>query len=675
MTRAAVDTPIIGYISPAIYSSYYRLLLAGVQRAARERGARLLVFQMTVGDIIRSGLSWDRVDGWVACFSDHNSGGFEILARSGRPLVMISQPVSGAPLVVTDNRSGMRGAAEHLLGLGHRRIAFVGWEGNPDIPARIAGYREALESRGVPFDPALVLTAAGGRSEHGADITRRLLSAGMPCSAIAFANDNLALGALRFLREAGVRVPEDLAITGFDDMPEAQIATPPLTTVRMRFDAMSRAAAEHLLDMLGGARPAAEPIVVPMSLVARRSAGERSDRSSAVSGEGLSTHHAALARRLAETVGAPETLAPGDDPRRLWPGVDTIVGAVEAALAGAELPDDAALQGAWASAVQKASYADPLQDALAQIEAALAAASDPAAVGRLRATLLRVCVGGQVERVNRAEAALSFSDAAARRLADLDLEDACGLDWLEQSGVAAAALGLWERGAAAERLSLAGKYPGGGTAAPPALPAEQFPPLEALDAAADAPVSILPLRSARRDWGYLALAFPGDLETAAFDSAPLLAALLTARIDSATLQREREAEQEALRIAYERERALAETVREIGCPVIPLSRTALLVPLIGVIDSQRAELIHTAVLRAAETQRAEVVLLDVTGVPVIDTHVAGLLLQLAQMLRLLGARTTLVGVRPEIAQSIVALGVNLGELDAAASLMGALVSA
>jgi len=684
MTSTHARSAVIGYISPAIYSSYYRLLLGGVQRAARERHARLIVFQMSAADIVRSQISRTCVDGWVACYAEDDTASLEALAAWGRPLVMISQPVSGAPLVVTDNVAGMRAVVEHLARLGHRRIAFVGWKENPDIPGRLVGYRQALEAHGIAFDPDLIYMGAGGSVGAGAEVMARILAADTGCTAVACANDNLALGAMRHLRQVGMRVPEDMAVTGFDDVPEAQIADPPLTTVRMRFDAMSRAATEHLLDILAGAPPADTPIVIPMSLVVRRSAGEPVDLLAEDIAEPPAPGSAALPRTLAETIGAPETLAPDEPPNRLWPGVDTVVAAVEAALSGDPPPDDSALQRAWASAVQLAAYADPLQGALMQIEAATSAAlarlpsDDPAhrrvalALHRLRTTLLRACVGGQVERIDRSETALSFSNEIARTLADNDLDHACGLAWLGRSGVSAGVLGLWEGEGPERRLRIAGRYPAGAGGEPP-VPAAQFPPLASLGGD-EAPVTVLPLRSARRDWGFLTLALPGSLETAAFDSAPLLAALLTARIDSATLQQEREQQQAALLEAYERERSLADTVRELGCPVIPLNDSALLVPLIGVIDTQRAEQIIATLLHAVETQRAGVVLLDVTGVPLIDTHVAGVLVRLAQMLRLLGARALLVGVRPEIAQSMVALGVDLSGLTAHSSLKEALAS-
>jgi anti-anti-sigma regulatory factor len=133
-----------------------------------------------------------------------------------------------------------------------------------------------------------------------------------------------------------------------------------------------------------------------------------------------------------------------------------------------------------------------------------------------------------------------------------------------------------------------------------------------------------------------------------------------------------QAEREELRLAYDRERALAETVRELGCPVLPVLPGVLLVPLIGSIDTQRAQLIIELVLRGVETYRATRVMLDVTGVPLVDTQVAASLLQTASAATLLGARVSLVGVRPEIAQSIVGLGISLHGLATYPTLAAAL---
>src|SRR6266508_1023200 len=682
--------PTIGYITPQIHSNYLRTLLAGVQQTARERNTRLVVFQTTPRGVVTSHLGWDVVDGWIAIFysgrydTSSNDEALAALLRAGRPLVMISQAVPGAPVVVMDNVDGMRAAVRHLIDLGHHRIAFVGIADNPDIPDRLEGYRQALAERSIPFDTALVFSTPNGEIESGRIAAEQLIAAGTPCTAVAFGNDYNALGALDVLHSAGIRVPDDLAITGFDDVPEAQIATPPLTTVRMRFDAMGRAAAERLLEILAGASMSAARISVPTALVVRRSAGERIESPSRVAG---TVARDDLAHELAETVGTPATLAPGEPPDHLWPGVHVIVQAVETALAGGTPPDDVTIQQTWEAAIRVATYADPLHDALVLIETTFDAAltnrpaDDPArsraaaTMHRLRIALLRVCIGAQVRQINRSEGSLYASNQVARALADSDLDAVYRIGWLSHTDITGGALALWTDERAAGHMKLVGGYPNQGDAPPWTISAEQVPPLDMLlPQESYAPVTVLPLQSARRDWGLLALALPYELRSAALDNTPLLAALLTARIDSATLQRDLEEQQATIRSAYERERALSDAVRELGCPVIPLGPTALLVPLIGVIDSLRAHQIITTVLQAIEAHHVGKVLLDITGVPLIDTHVAGTLVQLAQMVQLLGAQAMLIGVRPEIAQSIVSLGVDLSGLTTYASLASALAT-
>jgi anti-anti-sigma regulatory factor len=220
-------------------------------------------------------------------------------------------------------------------------------------------------------------------------------------------------------------------------------------------------------------------------------------------------------------------------------------------------------------------------------------------------------------------------------------------------------------------MQLVGRAPDPADTAPQSIAARQFPPVDLLCQESQPLITVLPLQSVGRDWGALALALPKELGIPALDNTSLLGALLAARIDNATAQRDLEEQQAVIRAAYDREQALSQAVVELGSPVIPLGSAALLVPLIGVIDSQRALQIIATVLKAIEVHRANRLLLDVTGVPLIDTHVAGTLVRLAQMARLLGAQAMLIGVRPEIAQSIVGLGIDLRDLNAHSSLADA----
>ena len=175
----------------------------------------------------------------------------EAIARvfGDTPLVMADAP-AGAALhsVVVDQAHGVRLAVEHLLALGHRHVCEISgplrWN---DARERHETWRSALEAAGV--SPGMSVegdwTAAGGFAA-----AQRLLASGAPCTAIVAGNDQMALGAIRALREVGRRVPEDVSIVGFDDIPEAAYFDPPLSTVRQDFEALGSQCVDYLTTII-----------------------------------------------------------------------------------------------------------------------------------------------------------------------------------------------------------------------------------------------------------------------------------------------------------------------------------------------------------------------------------------------------------------------------------------
>jgi DNA-binding LacI/PurR family transcriptional regulator len=194
----------------------------------------------------------------------------DIAAKSGLPTVFIGLPVRGAPpfYVEVDNAGGARAATEYLLRAGRRRIAMIT---GPDDTAvgreRRRGYAEALALAGLgPY-----ATEPGDFMETGgAAAMRALLSAHPDLDAVVAANDNMAAGALRVLREAGRSVPGDVAVMGFDDLPIALHTDPKLTTIHQPVQALGREAARMLIELLDGGQP--EPFILPTKVVVRESA-------------------------------------------------------------------------------------------------------------------------------------------------------------------------------------------------------------------------------------------------------------------------------------------------------------------------------------------------------------------------------------------------------------------
>ncbi|UQU66900.1 LacI family transcriptional regulator [Couchioplanes caeruleus] len=194
----------------------------------------------------------------------------DIAAQAGLPTVFLGLPVAGTPVyyVDVDNAGGSRTATEYLLRNGRRRIAMIAGPDDTSVGReRARGYTEALLLAGLePF-----ATAPGDFLETGgAEAMRALLSARPDLDAVVAANDNMAAGALRVLRDAGRTVPDDVAVVGFDDAPIAVQTAPRLTTIHQPVQALGREAARMLTELLDGGQP--DSFTLPTKMVVRESA-------------------------------------------------------------------------------------------------------------------------------------------------------------------------------------------------------------------------------------------------------------------------------------------------------------------------------------------------------------------------------------------------------------------
>ncbi|MBN2624137.1 MAG: LacI family DNA-binding transcriptional regulator [Acidimicrobiales bacterium] len=202
----------------------------------------------------------DRADGLLIMSLPPPPASLHRLATSGVPIVLLDSRGAGVPAVVTDDVEGGRLATRHLLDLGHERIAFLGDEpGNPlgftSSSAREAGYRETMESAGLAVRPGDVRHGPHVRAV-ARDLTRAMLAAPDRPTAIFAASDTQALGVLEAARAAGLTVPRDLSVVGFDDVEVSSYAG--LTTVRQPLFESGRRAAELLLESLAAEEPLGE---------------------------------------------------------------------------------------------------------------------------------------------------------------------------------------------------------------------------------------------------------------------------------------------------------------------------------------------------------------------------------------------------------------------------------
>ncbi|SFE37344.1 LacI family DNA-binding transcriptional regulator [Streptomyces mirabilis] len=212
------------------------------------------------------------VDGVLLVSSHSGDPVAEQLREAGVPLVACGKPIglgSKVSYVAADDRDGARDMVKHLVSLGRRRVGMV--TGPLDTPGgveRLAGYREVLAEAGIEADDRLVASGDYSRAsgEAGAD---QLLDRAPDMDAVFVASDLMAQGVLAALHKAGRRVPEDVAVGGFDDSPAATAVTPALTTIRQPWDRISNEMVRVLLAQIGGDDPAA--VILPTELVRRDS--------------------------------------------------------------------------------------------------------------------------------------------------------------------------------------------------------------------------------------------------------------------------------------------------------------------------------------------------------------------------------------------------------------------
>ena len=277
-------TQVIGIVIPhtlaVVFEDpyYFPTLLQGIAEAAQKRDYATLLWvghsnedeERFYHRVLQNRL----MDGLVIASATSEVSIVERLLKNRTPFVMVERPAVYADqisYVTVDNVRAAQTAVEHLINQGRRRIGTItGDLENTDGQDRLTGYQNALRKAGLPVDPALIV--AGHFSRRSGYLgMKMLLKQGV--DAVFAASDTTALGALQAMGEVGVRVPEDVAIVGFDDLPLALDASPQLTTIRQPIEQKGYQAAALLLDLLEGAVDGPQQILLPTQLVIRQSSG------------------------------------------------------------------------------------------------------------------------------------------------------------------------------------------------------------------------------------------------------------------------------------------------------------------------------------------------------------------------------------------------------------------
>lgn len=278
---AAGRTRILGLVIPmgvsALFTDpYFPQLIQGIAAACNQFDYSTMLWlaepeyeRRMLEQIVSGGL----IDGVIVASALVNDPVVQALRERHIPFVLVGRhPVfQDIHYVDVDNRISARDAVIYLLRLGYRRVATIAGPRNMIAGLdRLEGYRDALRARGLAPDPALIVES-DFTEEGGAAAMRQLLT--QSPDAVFAASDAMALGALLAIRRAGKRVPEDIALVGFDDMPFAAHTDPPLTTMRQPIARAGFSAAELLIQRLGGDDDAPPRLILPTELVIRESCG------------------------------------------------------------------------------------------------------------------------------------------------------------------------------------------------------------------------------------------------------------------------------------------------------------------------------------------------------------------------------------------------------------------
>jgi LacI family transcriptional regulator len=261
-------TNAIGVVLPDLHGEFFSEIVRGMDREASRRGYLLLLSnlhgrkQQAANALLAMR---GRVDGMLVMAPQLSEAELAEALPARLPSLLINTRTQegGRPSIHLDNAAGARAVAEHLIGLGRKRLIHIaGPDGNIDAQERADAFRAACDAAGLHCE----MVAGDFGEESGSGAIEALMNRGASFDAIFAANDNMAIGALQALRKAGVRVPEDVAVAGFDDIPLARHLE--ISTVRVRIAELGERALGRLIDLIAGTDEGGDELHAP-ELIAR----------------------------------------------------------------------------------------------------------------------------------------------------------------------------------------------------------------------------------------------------------------------------------------------------------------------------------------------------------------------------------------------------------------------
>jgi len=530
-------------LTPSAGGHYFGELLAGLTREVAGEGGRLVLVQtLEVGTRsdeasepgdFATPIAWSKVDAVVSITTAVRGSYLQRLRDAGKPVVLVStrMPDFDAPVALPDNHGGAFAAVEHLIGHGHTRIGFVGNLTQPDVYDRYAAYRQALETHDLAADPTLVFASSDNDRAGGARAARDVLDSPDRPTALMVATDRNAIGLMRALTDAGLVIPRDIAVVGFDNIEEGAFSTPTLSSISQRFDEVGALAGRLALAQIRGEAVTFTSHILPTATIALRgSCGCATDAlGSAIEGRdsSLDASPALLRDELQDALcGA---LLTGDSvvdkPMR-----DAVLATVREAERLLRAGDDVTATEIQALTTSLHGLT-PRPDVLRRITGAMteyvqrkaaATARDcgnetAASPESLTAALWQVQAGAFLQQSEATQTALEEQSMVDAVLLDAGRSDPRHLDWLAGTHVRAGVLARWVDDSSSGRLQVTGTYDPEGllpNILGAATTTEHFPPTPLIDAARPANRDVcvvVPVRTKKLDWGLLAVV--GEINT------------------------------------------------------------------------------------------------------------------------------------------------------------------
>ncbi len=268
----------IGIVIPDVTNPLFPPIIRGIEDTLAPAGYTAIIAN-TDNDPDRERLTVERmrerrVDGLILATARRKDGLIETCQRDDIPLVLVNRTIDGAGVacIVNDEALGMKLVVDHMVALGHSKIAYVGGPNHLSTGhLRNRGFRRAMRQAGITPDPDLIVLAENFSEEPGRLAFTDLMARRELFTALIAANDLLALGCLDAFAEAGLRCPRDVSLSGFNDMPFLSRLTPPLTTVRISHYHMGTRAAESILDLVKQAELPVQRLLLEPQLIIRKS--------------------------------------------------------------------------------------------------------------------------------------------------------------------------------------------------------------------------------------------------------------------------------------------------------------------------------------------------------------------------------------------------------------------